>query len=118
MTSSKSEKDDSNDVENDADADDEMRFKASEESAHIVVAPRWSTRVFAAESLQRIIHACEGKSTHFDLALARESKMRNNKGKNFIVFPHTFIFFFDLTVTERYFNIVGSKDFFGGEGGD
>lgn len=83
LTSSKSEKDDPNDADNDADAeDDEVRFKASEESSRAAVSPRWSTRVFAAESLQRIIYACEGNNSHFDLALARENKIKNNRGKN------------------------------------
>ncbi|XP_035216852.1 HEAT repeat-containing protein 5B-like isoform X2 [Stegodyphus dumicola] len=75
LTASKEEKDDNNDVENEVDADDEARFKASEETSHVAVSPRWSTRVFAAESLQRIITACEVKAIHFDLAQARESKM-------------------------------------------
>ncbi|XP_055929916.1 HEAT repeat-containing protein 5B-like isoform X2 [Argiope bruennichi] len=72
---SKPEKDDTSEVDNDVDADDEARFKASDDSSHTNVSPRWSTRVFAAESLQRIIHACEGKAVHFDLGLARESKL-------------------------------------------
>ncbi|KFM67806.1 HEAT repeat-containing protein 5B, partial [Stegodyphus mimosarum] len=79
LTASKEEKDDNNDVENEVDADDEARFKASEETSHIAVSPRWSTRVFAAESLQRIITACEVKAVHFDLAQARERKMSSKQ---------------------------------------
>lgn len=81
LTLSKSEKDDPNDTEIDADAGDEVQFKASDEGSHVAVSPRWSTRVFAAESLQRIINACEGRNVHFDLSQAREYKMRNNRGK-------------------------------------
>ncbi|GIY21291.1 HEAT repeat-containing protein 5B [Caerostris extrusa] len=80
---SKPEKDDPNDGDNDADADDEARFRASDEGSHSTVSPRWSTRVFAAESLQRIINACEGKNVHFDLGIARESKIAN--GRDYLV---------------------------------
>ncbi|GFX28551.1 HEAT repeat-containing protein 5B [Trichonephila clavipes] len=75
----KPDKDDVNEVDNEADADDEARFKASDENSHTSVSPRWSTRVFAAESLQRIINTCEGKNVHFDLGLARENKIVNKK---------------------------------------
>ncbi|XP_054977873.1 HEAT repeat-containing protein 5B [Sorex araneus] len=41
------------------------------------VAPRWATRVFAADCLCRITHLCEGAHpAHFDLALARAAKLR------------------------------------------
>uniref|UniRef100_A0A674NIR2 HEAT repeat-containing protein 5B n=1 Tax=Takifugu rubripes TaxID=31033 RepID=A0A674NIR2_TAKRU len=36
------------------------------------VAPRWVTRVFAADCLCRIILLCENDKAHFDLAAARE----------------------------------------------
>ncbi|XP_042908893.1 HEAT repeat-containing protein 5B [Parasteatoda tepidariorum] len=74
---SKPEKDENNDADNDA--DDESRFKATDETSYSIVSPRWSTRVFAAESLQRIIGACEEKAAHFDLALARENKLLHNR---------------------------------------
>uniref|UniRef100_A0A8B9L1K5 HEAT repeat-containing protein 5B n=1 Tax=Astyanax mexicanus TaxID=7994 RepID=A0A8B9L1K5_ASTMX len=39
------------------------------------VAPRWVTRVFAADCLCRIIHLCENADkAHFDLATARSAK--------------------------------------------
>ncbi|GFQ67675.1 HEAT repeat-containing protein 5B [Trichonephila clavata] len=76
---SKPDKDDVNEIDNEADADDEARFNAADENSHTSVSPRWSTRVFAAESLQRIINTCEGKNVHFDLGLARESKIVNKK---------------------------------------
>ncbi|GFS31362.1 HEAT repeat-containing protein 5B [Nephila pilipes] len=76
---SKPDKDDVNETDNEADVDDEVRFKAADDSSRTSVSPRWSTRVFAAESLQRIINTCEGKNVHFDLGLARESKIVNKK---------------------------------------
>uniref|UniRef100_A0A4W4FK33 HEAT repeat-containing protein 5B n=1 Tax=Electrophorus electricus TaxID=8005 RepID=A0A4W4FK33_ELEEL len=45
------------------------------------VAPRWVTRVFAADCLCRIIHLCENADkNHFDLAAARSVKAKNPKG--------------------------------------
>ncbi|XP_076872255.1 HEAT repeat-containing protein 5B isoform X2 [Brachyhypopomus gauderio] len=45
------------------------------------VAPRWVTRVFAADCLCRIIHLCENADkAHFDLAAARSAKAKNPKG--------------------------------------
>ncbi|KAG9259903.1 HEAT repeat-containing protein 5B [Astyanax mexicanus] len=45
------------------------------------VAPRWVTRVFAADCLCRIIHLCENADkAHFDLATARSAKAKNPKG--------------------------------------
>uniref|UniRef100_A0A8D3EDK1 HEAT repeat-containing protein 5B n=1 Tax=Scophthalmus maximus TaxID=52904 RepID=A0A8D3EDK1_SCOMX len=44
------------------------------------VAPRWVTRVFAADCLCRIILLCENADkTHFDLAAARSAKAKNPK---------------------------------------
>lgn len=44
------------------------------------VAPRWVTRVFAADCLCRIILLCETDKAHFDLAAARSAKAKNPKG--------------------------------------
>ncbi|XP_072565589.1 HEAT repeat-containing protein 5B isoform X3 [Paramormyrops kingsleyae] len=45
------------------------------------VAPRWVTRVFAADCLCRIILLCENVDrAHFDLATARSAKAKNPKG--------------------------------------
>ncbi|XP_048863454.1 HEAT repeat-containing protein 5B isoform X1 [Brienomyrus brachyistius] len=45
------------------------------------VAPRWVTRVFAADCLCRIILLCENADrVHFDLAAARAAKAKNPKG--------------------------------------
>ncbi|XP_028278797.1 HEAT repeat-containing protein 5B isoform X1 [Parambassis ranga] len=45
------------------------------------VAPRWVTRVFAADCLCRIILLCENADkVHFDLAAARSAQAKNPKG--------------------------------------
>ncbi|KAK5599793.1 HEAT repeat-containing protein 5B [Crenichthys baileyi] len=45
------------------------------------VAPRWVTRVFAADCLCRIILLCENvDKAHFDLATARSAQAKNPKG--------------------------------------
>lgn len=74
------------DADNDTEADDDQsRFKAGEEpSTHPAVVPRWPTRVFAAESVRKIIAACDGHRDHFDLTLARERMASGNQG-NFLV---------------------------------
>uniref|UniRef100_A0A6B0VFZ6 HEAT repeat-containing protein 5A n=2 Tax=Ixodes ricinus TaxID=34613 RepID=A0A6B0VFZ6_IXORI len=69
----------------DEDVDDEEAIKAGEEPAsHPAVGPRWPTKVFAAESLHRIVALCEGNKAHFDLTLAREEKSMNPK-EDFLV---------------------------------
>ena len=50
------------------------------EETHPTVAPRWPTRVFASESVQKIMRVCEQQRAHFDLALARELKKDTGKG--------------------------------------
>lgn len=43
--------------------------------------PRWSTRVFAAECVCKIINQCENAgSAHFDITLAQERKQRDSRG--------------------------------------
>ncbi|XP_076321914.1 HEAT repeat-containing protein 5B isoform X4 [Tachypleus tridentatus] len=71
--------------DDEADVDDEERFKSSEEPvSHPFVSPRWPTRVFSAISLRRIIEACDGNRAHFDLAMAREQKLIKPK-EDFLV---------------------------------
>lgn len=36
------------------------------------VIPRWPSRVFATELVQRVMSVCETERAHFDLALAKE----------------------------------------------
>uniref|UniRef100_A0ABM5FAL1 HEAT repeat-containing protein 5A isoform X2 n=1 Tax=Pogona vitticeps TaxID=103695 RepID=A0ABM5FAL1_9SAUR len=64
-----------------AQADDELAFGLeNDESLHPFPHPRWSTRVFAAECVCKIINQCENAdNTHFDLALAQEMKQRDSR---------------------------------------
>ncbi|KAL1474253.1 hypothetical protein MTO96_038124, partial [Rhipicephalus appendiculatus] len=65
--------------------DDEEAIKAGEEpTSHPAVGPRWPTKVFAAESLHKIITLCENQKAHFDLGLAREERSLNPK-QDFLV---------------------------------
>ncbi|XP_055983168.1 HEAT repeat-containing protein 5B [Sorex fumeus] len=59
--------------------DDDSMFTTlgEDDKAKPSVAPRWATRVFAADCLCRVTHLCEGAHpAHFDLALARAAKLR------------------------------------------
>ncbi|KAL6466465.1 hypothetical protein MHYP_G00242690 [Metynnis hypsauchen] len=63
--------------------DDDIMFTGlgEDDKSKPSVAPRWVTRVFAADCLCRIIHLCENvDKAHFDLAAARTAKAKNPKG--------------------------------------
>ncbi|TSN95643.1 HEAT repeat-containing protein 5A [Bagarius yarrelli] len=63
--------------------DDDIMFTGlgEDDQTKPSVAPRWVTRVFAADCLCRIIHLCENADkTHLDLAAARIAKAKNPKG--------------------------------------
>ncbi|XP_072193110.1 HEAT repeat-containing protein 5A isoform X2 [Excalfactoria chinensis] len=52
----------------------------SEERFHPFSNPRWSTRVFAAECVCKIINQCENAgNAHFDITLAQERKQRDSR---------------------------------------
>uniref|UniRef100_A0A8C9LFC6 HEAT repeat containing 5A n=1 Tax=Pavo cristatus TaxID=9049 RepID=A0A8C9LFC6_PAVCR len=52
----------------------------SDERFHPFSNPRWSTRVFAAECVCKIINQCESAgSAHFDITLAQERKQRDSR---------------------------------------
>ncbi|NXC38697.1 HTR5A protein, partial [Penelope pileata] len=52
----------------------------SDEKFHPFSNPRWSTRVFAAECVCKIISQCENAgSAHFDITLAQERKQRDSR---------------------------------------
>ncbi|KPJ17935.1 HEAT repeat-containing protein 5B [Papilio machaon] len=60
--------------------DDQVEFHAeSDQSTHPAIQPRWSTKVFAMECIQKMMGACEatGDSAHFDLVKAKE-KLQND----------------------------------------
>uniref|UniRef100_A0A8W8HWL4 HEAT repeat-containing protein 5B n=1 Tax=Magallana gigas TaxID=29159 RepID=A0A8W8HWL4_MAGGI len=65
--------------DDDEEEDAELEFKANQpDVTHPTVAPRWPTRMFATECLQKILVACEGVQANFDLELAREIKMKTS----------------------------------------
>ncbi|XP_036114829.1 HEAT repeat-containing protein 5A isoform X3 [Molossus molossus] len=52
----------------------------SDDKSHLFTNPRWTTRVFAAECVCRIINQCENAhSAHFDIALAQEMKKKDSR---------------------------------------
>ncbi|XP_071390774.1 HEAT repeat-containing protein 5B [Centroberyx affinis] len=74
---------DEEDSEKKDEMDDDIMFTAlgEDDKSKPSVAPRWVTRVFAADCLCRIILLCENvDKAHFDLAAARSTKAKNPKG--------------------------------------
>ena len=75
---------DEEDSEKTDEIDDDIMFTTlgeDDKSKPSSVAPRWVTRVFAADCLCRIILLCENADKkHFDLAAARSAKAKNPKG--------------------------------------
>lgn len=75
---------DEEDSEKKDEMDDDTMFTGlgEDDKSKPSVAPRWVTRVFAADCLCRIILLCENDKAHFDLAAARSAKAKNPKGTN------------------------------------
>lgn len=73
---------DEEDSEKKDEIDDDTMFTGlgEDDKSKPSVAPRWVTRVFAADCLCRIIMLCENDKAHFDLAAARSAKAKNPKG--------------------------------------
>eukprot|EP00064_Thunnus_orientalis_P013738 superscaffoldBa00002287_g13778 len=74
---------DEEDSEKKDEMDDDTMFTGlgEDDKSKPSVAPRWVTRVFAADCLCRIILLCENADkTHFDLAAARSAQAKNPKG--------------------------------------
>lgn len=81
---------DEEDSEKKDEMDDDIMFTAlgEENKTKPSVAPRWVTRVFAADCLCRIILLCENADkTHFDLAAARSAQAKNPKGATHHTLP-------------------------------
>uniref|UniRef100_A0A672M0X4 HEAT repeat containing 5B n=1 Tax=Sinocyclocheilus grahami TaxID=75366 RepID=A0A672M0X4_SINGR len=75
--------DEEEDSEKKDEMDDDIMFTSlgQDDKSKPSVAPRWVTRVFAADCLCRIIHLCENADkAHFDLAAARVNKAKNPEG--------------------------------------
>ncbi|MCP9264667.1 HTR5B [Dirofilaria immitis] len=49
------------------------------------VIPRWPSRVFATELVQRIMSVCETERAHFDLALAKELQVSSGGRADYLV---------------------------------
>ncbi|KAI2657395.1 HEAT repeat-containing protein 5B [Labeo rohita] len=76
-------KEEEEDSEKKDEMDDDIMFTSlgQDDKSKPSVAPRWVTRVFAADCLCRIIHLCENADkAHFDLAAARVAKAKNPEG--------------------------------------
>lgn len=75
---------DEEDSEKKDEMDDDTMFTGlgEDDKSKPSVAPRWVTRVFAADCLCRIILLCENDKAHFDLAAARSAQAKNSKGTN------------------------------------
>lgn len=74
---------DEEDSEKKDEIDDDTMFTGlgDDDKSKPSVAPRWVTRVFAADCLCRIILLCENADkAHFDLAAARSAQAKNPKG--------------------------------------
>ncbi|XP_073980275.1 HEAT repeat-containing protein 5B isoform X3 [Rhodnius prolixus] len=72
-------------ISDDEEGDDGDEFKTGEEMRRSGLQPRWPTRVFAAESLRKIIAVCRADTStpHLDLQLAKEHmNSRPNHGKS------------------------------------
>jgi hypothetical protein len=73
------------DEEEDEDSD-AAEFRASDDTRRPLLAPRWPTRVFAAQCVRRVIDMCAASphaAAHFDLAKARQTHLtRSRGGKN------------------------------------
>uniref|UniRef100_A0A2K6JYV4 HEAT repeat-containing protein 5B n=1 Tax=Rhinopithecus bieti TaxID=61621 RepID=A0A2K6JYV4_RHIBE len=75
-------KDEESEKKDEMDDDTMFTTLGEEDKSKPFVAPRWATRVFAADCLCRIINLCENADqAHFDLALARSAKLRNPTSK-------------------------------------
>lgn len=74
---------DEEDSEKKDEIDDDTMFTGlgDDDKSKPSVAPRWVTRVFAADCLCRVILLCENADkAHFDLAAARSAQAKNPKG--------------------------------------
>ncbi|XP_069494148.1 HEAT repeat-containing protein 5B [Ambystoma mexicanum] len=73
-------KDDESEKKDEMDDDIMFTTLGDDDKSKPSVAPRWATRVFAAECLCRIITLCENtQQPHFELATARSAKLKNKK---------------------------------------
>ncbi|KAF2363792.1 Armadillo-type fold [Trinorchestia longiramus] len=63
-----------------ADDEDLVEFHATiDPDPHPALPPRWTSRVFAAQCVAKIIHECGNNAAHFDLSVAREKAAKGSK---------------------------------------
>ena len=68
------------------DDEDLVQFHASiDPDPHPALPPRWTSRVFAAQCVAKIIHECSTQPAHFDLKMARELQQREGKGEFLVI---------------------------------
>lgn len=73
-------KDEESEKKDEMDDDTMFTTLGEDDKSKPSVAPRWLTRVFAADCVCRIITLCENlEKAHFDLALARAARLKNPK---------------------------------------
>ncbi|XP_043914483.1 HEAT repeat-containing protein 5B isoform X2 [Protopterus annectens] len=73
-------KDEESEKKDEMDDDTMFTTLGEDDKSKPSVAPRWLTRVFAADCVCRIITLCENmEKAHFDLAIARASRLKNPK---------------------------------------
>lgn len=92
-------KDEESEKKDEMDDDTMFTTLGEEDKSKPSVAPRWATRVFAADCLCRVIMLCENANkAHFDLALARSARLKNPKSNyRMCMFGFRFNFFKFLT---------------------
>ncbi|CAB3385925.1 Hypothetical predicted protein [Cloeon dipterum] len=77
------------DADEDEDDNDAAEFKASDsKGTRAKIAPRWPTRVFAAQCVRKIIASCHSSAQaeiHFDLAKAKQCNLTRSRGGDFLV---------------------------------
>ena len=104
---------DEEDSEKKDEMDDDTMFTGlgEDDKSKPSVAPRWVTRVFAADCLCRIILLCENDKAHFDLAAARSAQAKNPKGTvlyaaRVIIALHFPVVFIFIPVLFFFFSLV------------
>ena len=87
-------KDEESEKKDEMDDDTMFTTLGEEDKTKPSVAPRWATRVFAADCLCRVIMLCENANkAHFDLALARSARLKNPKS-NYRMCTFKFVSYF------------------------
>lgn len=69
--------------EMDEEDNDAAEFRALGDTKRTQIAPRWPTRVFAAQCVRRIISTCltsPHSDAHFDLARAKDCQHTKSRG--------------------------------------